>query len=107
MMNAAGNGMHSPDFLHRANADYLERLYAQYERDPRSLDGSWQAFFAGFESVPAAGLPGSATDRLAQSTYDLVHSYRELGHCIARLDPLGHERPPHPLLELSEFGLAD
>ena len=26
------------DFVNRANADYIERLYEQYQRDPRSLD---------------------------------------------------------------------
>ncbi|HEX5103178.1 MAG TPA: 2-oxoglutarate dehydrogenase E1 component [Pirellulaceae bacterium] len=49
----------------------------------------------------------SADHRLAEGVADLIHSYRELGHCNARLDPLGHDRPPNPLLELSEFGLSD
>ena len=38
---------------------------------------------------------------------DLVHSYRELGHLIANLDPLGHNMSHHPLLELSEFNVDD
>ena len=29
--------MQFPDFVHRANADYLEQLHAQYDRDPQSL----------------------------------------------------------------------
>src|SRR5438876_924960 len=107
--------MQSLDFFHRANADYLERIYAQYQRDPQSLDEAWQAFFAGFEagSDQSPNRPQSARDAsrppdwLAQRVYDLVHSYRELGHCVARLDPLGHDRPPHPLLALSESGLSD
>ena len=36
-----------------------------------------------------------------------MHSFRELGHCIAKLDPLGHDRPSHPLLDLSESGLSE
>ena len=94
-------------FLYGGNAAYIEELHARYEADPKAVDAQWQAFFAGVDTGATAGLPGSATDRLSQSTYDLVHSYRELGHCIARLDPLAHQRPPHPLLELSEFGLSD
>jgi 2-oxoglutarate dehydrogenase E1 component len=40
-------------------------------------------------------------------TKNLVHSYRELGHFIANLDPLGHQPPEtHPLLELGQFGLS-
>ncbi|HSV13486.1 MAG TPA: 2-oxoglutarate dehydrogenase E1 component, partial [Tepidisphaeraceae bacterium] len=30
----------------------------------------------------------------------------ELGHFVAKLDPLGHDRPNHPLLELSNFGIT-
>jgi 2-oxoglutarate dehydrogenase E1 component len=39
--------------------------------------------------------------------YDLIHSYRELGHLVADLDPLGNNQTSHPLLELSQFGLGD
>ena len=35
----------------------------------------------------------------------MVHAYRELGHFVAaNLDPLGHQRPPHALLDISEYG---
>src|SRR3712207_2965521 len=37
------------DFVNRANAEYIDRLYEQYQRDPRSIDVTWQAYFAGFE----------------------------------------------------------
>src|SRR5665213_37233 len=43
--------MHRPDFLNRANADYIDRLYEQYQRDPRALDSTWQAYFAGFDDA--------------------------------------------------------
>src|SRR5687767_9684396 len=97
------------DFVNRANAEYIDRLYEQYQRDPRSLDATWQAYFSGFEyaggrSAPGpkthgastVGLAGTTTTRDALSgnasigIFDLVHSYRELGHFIADLDPLGH-----------------
>src|SRR5438270_537523 len=103
------------DFFSRGNAAYLERLQAQFERDPQSLDPQWRAFFSGFEAgstaqVPAPSLAthdGKPVDRLAESVADLVHSYRELGHCVAKLDPLGHAPPPQPLLSLSEFSLTE
>lgn len=119
------------DFLHRANADYIERLYAQYRSDPQSLEPEWQAFFAGYDlgadlpgkvrpsamqspasqppatQPPTNGQAAEPLDRLVEGAYDLVHSYRELGHYIARVDPLGHDRPPHPLLALGESGLAE
>ena len=108
------------DFVNRANAEYIDRLYQQYQKDPRSVDDHWKAFFAGFElgidrtagsaASPAAPVdaPGgstASTDWSNAGIFDLVHSYRELGHFVASLDPLGHDRPNHPLLELSNFGI--
>src|ERR1700761_4982801 len=113
------------DFVNRANADYIDRLYQQYQKDPRSVDDHWKAFFAGFElgqdrsgapnltpAVPSGGgtaptrTAGGGNDVLAAGIYDLVHSYRELGHFVSKLDPLGHDRPNHPLLEMSNFGIT-
>ena len=37
----------------------------------------------------------------------LVRAYRQWGHYIARLDPLGDDPVSHPLLELPEFGLTE
>ncbi len=104
------------DFVNRANADYIDRIYQQYLKDPRSVEDHWKAFFAGFEmghdrtaasaagEVAAAG-PNAEAVNPAIALFDLVHSYRELGHFVAKLDPLGHDRPNHPLLELSNFGI--
>src|SRR5207302_11271047 len=85
----------------------------------RSLEARWQACFAGCEAgggraIAAARHAGQAPAGasvevalgLGVESADLVHSYRELGHLIANLDPLGHNRTTHPLLELSEFGLT-
>src|SRR5580658_2685067 len=102
------------DFVNRENSEYVDRMYQQYQRDPRSVDPRWQAFFAGFDlglDRTAAGAtppPTEAadTDWSTAGVYDLVHSYRELGHFIAHLDPLGHDRPNHPLLELANFGIT-
>lgn len=44
------------------------------------------------------------TDKGVQA---VVQAYRQLGHFIAKLDPLGHNRESLPLLELSEFGLGE
>ena len=38
--------------------------------------------------------------------FDLVHSYRELGHLVAHLNPLAPKPEGHPLLEPAEFGFA-
>jgi 2-oxoglutarate dehydrogenase E1 component len=107
------------DFVNRANADYIDRIYQQYQKDPRSVEDHWKAFFAGFEmgqdkSAGTAAVAPSASPAASQpqpewqtaGIYDLVHSYRELGHFVSKLDPLGHDRPNHPLLEMSNFGIT-
>jgi len=108
--------METLDIIGRANADYLDRLYEQYQQDPHGMDPYWRAFFAGFEAAGGkvgtlaaafdAGDEPQPTDaRAGVEVKNLVHSYRELGHFIANLDPLSHNRPSHPLLELVHFGL--
>src|SRR5579872_2524963 len=115
-MGVSDCSMDSFDIVNRGNADYIDRLYQQYQSDARSVDAYWQAFFAGFEA--AGGRAGSLTGafeegqvdpsqaRAGVETKNLVHSYRELGHFIANLDPLGHNRPTHALLDLAQFGLS-
>src|SRR3954447_16731076 len=36
-------------FLFGGNAAYIEGLYAQYAKDPNSVDTEWQAFFSALE----------------------------------------------------------
>src|SRR5262245_38432985 len=101
-------------FASRQNAAYLDELYKRYLENPESVVAEWALFFAGFD-MGASGARPTAVSRPTQASssqvpektigvFDLIHSYRELGHLIANLDPLGHNRTSHPLLELSEFG---
>ena len=105
------------EIINRGNADYIDLLYSKYQSDPRSVDAYWQAFFAGFDAAGgrASSLSGAfdgadalspAEAKAGVETKNLVHSYRELGHLIADLDPLGHNRPSHALLDLAQFGLS-
>src|SRR5215208_4717161 len=54
----------------------------------------------------ASGTGAFAREEISSRVNDLIHAYRELGHFIANLDPLGHNRPNHPLLELDEFDMS-
>jgi 2-oxoglutarate dehydrogenase E1 component len=104
------------DELTRANPAYVASLWDDYRRDPRSVDERWALIFAGIEyglatreAAPGAGAASPETgDRGAgPDVADLVHSFRELGHLVAELDPLGHSPREHPLLGLRELGLAE
>lgn len=102
----------SLDDIARANLDLVDRLYRDFQRDPQSVDERWRLLFSGYEfglaqsgGASVGGAVGSEP-RLV-GIYDLVHTYRELGHAVANLDPLGHSPRQHPLLELGEFGFKD
>src|SRR5580658_7635775 len=106
------------DIITQDNADYIDRLYEQYQHNPKAVDDYWQAFFAGFEAAGgraaalsgafcAAATPQPTAAKAGVEVKNLVHSYRELGHFIANLDPLGHNRESHSLLDLAQFGLND
>ena len=48
----ANEAFANTSFLYGGNAGYIEELYAQYRRDPGSVDGEWQAFFEGLGDAP-------------------------------------------------------
>ncbi len=107
-----------PSFATRGNLDLIEENYLRWERDPDSVDGSWRAFFEGFElgntsqrngaTTAAAPADTSERDGSLQNRVDgLVYAYRRLGHTIARVNPLADERPENPLLSLGELGFSE
>jgi 2-oxoglutarate dehydrogenase E1 component len=99
--------MRSFDFIARANLKYVDALYEQYRRDPASVDERWALVFAGYEVAAPPGAGPPVAWQGAGDAYDLVHSYRELGHLIADLDPLGSSPRSHPLLRLEEWGFSE
>jgi len=98
------------DAINAGNSQFIEELFDAYKTDPNSVDPQWAAFFSGFEFAgPVMPMPPKPYDGEQPDLQisDLIHSYRELGHLIANLDPLGHNISHHPLLELAEFGLTE
>ena len=97
-------------FATRWNLDAIEAAYRRWQKDPASVDDSWRLFFEGFElgSDGAHPLSAAGGDAQAQAAVvRLIQAYRDLGHFLARLDPLSEPRKSHPQLELAAFGLDD
>lgn len=115
---------------------FVEELYAEYLRDPKSVPEDWQRYFSEFSAdVPkgvaqphkgpsflssgssdSRGANGSATTvaprdlevAFFQERVDqLVRAYRIRGHMIADIDPLGMPREPQPELEPEFYGLSE
>ncbi len=86
------------DNLAFANKDYIAEQYRRYKTDPSSVDERWAFFFAGFElgadgsgvTAPAAATAAGVSAEPVLGDFDLIHSYRELGHLVAHLNPLEH-----------------
>lgn len=102
---------------------YLEQLYREYQRDPSAVDPQWRHFFAEFdrsdrEQHPSAAPPmatpsGRIPENFPQESsapgiqiYSLVQTYREFGHLIANIDPLGRSERAHDFLDLQQFGFT-
>ncbi len=114
MTDISGNDSNTA--LEGLTPEFMQSLYDQWKQNPESVDPQWQWFFRGFDMAAETPSPtsGSAVparvpveDQPDLQVSDLIHSYRELGHLIADLDPLGHNTLEHPLLNLAEFGLSE
>ncbi len=108
-----------------ANLPQLEEMYERWKQDPQQVDRDWQMFFAGFDlglDRPPESSAGDGTPKAAPSTDlarqpgrneqervdSLIDAYRDIGHTICELDPLGFNNLAYnPALELKAFGLHD
>jgi len=95
------------DAIQRANASYIEELYARYREDPGSVPEEWGIFFAGFELAgpprPGGGVPGQPSGEV----FGLVQHHRIFGHLAAWLDPLSDRPRVLPLLDPVTFGFQE
>ncbi len=111
----------------RLNVDLLEEKYQLWLKNPQSVDGTWSAFFEGFElgtaqpkrpapAAPALGSlisgdsrPGMSLEEMVfrASVTRMIETYRSIGHIGAHLDPLSPSAVEQPRLSLQEFGLTE
>jgi len=115
------------------NLGFVEDLYGQYLENRESVSHEWQQYFSALSngepaspqrgpSFRAGSLfnPASASTRagisasvqsdiahLQDRVNQLVRNYRGRGHMLARLDPLGRERPEVPDLDPAQFGITE
>ena len=94
------------------NAEYIERLYAQWREDPSALSDDWKQFFLGFDlgrqdGEHSGSEPVSVANSAQGRVDSLIYHYRDIGHFAADLDPLGTQRPFPETLTLESFGLDD
>lgn len=95
-------------FLSNATPEYLENLYADFKRNPASVDPEFKKFFEGFDFATlnyASGASSFSTDEL--KVYKLIAAYRNKGHLIANTNPLKPRKDRKANLDLAFFGLSE
>ncbi|MFH2130878.1 MAG: 2-oxoglutarate dehydrogenase E1 component [bacterium] len=92
------------------NADYLDRLYALWKRNPDAVSSDWRKYFKGFDLAADDKGPGETCTEdqaLRQARVEaLIYRYRDIGHLLSCLDPLVSCPTQHPLLDLPAFDLG-
>jgi 2-oxoglutarate dehydrogenase E1 component len=112
--------------FHGPNAGYVLELYERFTRDPASVEQGWRDYFASASPAdlqaleaaaapstaaapaPSAGAAAPAADiEKVFAARELGRSIRARGHTGARLDPLGADAAPDPVLDPARYGLSD
>jgi 2-oxoglutarate dehydrogenase E1 component len=112
--------------LYAGNADFLDTLYEQYQREPESVAPRWRMLFdswgrpppvdraaprqappaAADASSPPPSNDGAASAKQA-AVSRLIQIWVNRGHLLAKLDPLELMQRPRPrVLDLDYFGLT-
>lgn len=84
---------------------YLESIYEDFLKDPASVGPDWRAYFQSITDTPPVG---RTTDHAAQcdeqaAINKLICAYRRQGHLIAKISPLGNDRPRPLALDLEAY----
>jgi 2-oxoglutarate dehydrogenase E1 component len=90
-----------------SSPEYVDELYQQWKEDPSSLGDEWQAFFSGFEFGAGSGMPSSQEAADQSKVAGLIFAYRNVGHLIADVDPLGGGDLHDSIFDLETHGLSE
>ncbi len=102
------------DFSYVSSSDnsFIDSLYADFRRNPDSVDTSWRQFFKGVDfalSQPvSANEDTSVVSNLGKEfkVYRLIQSYRSRGHLISTTNPIRERVNRFPRLDLEDHGLS-
>jgi 2-oxoglutarate dehydrogenase E1 component len=90
-----------------SSPEYVDELYRQWHEDPSSLPEQWRHFFSGFDFAAGSGAPTPDEAADQSRVAGLIFAYRNVGHLIADVDPLGDGPGRDPVFDLETHGLGD
>src|SRR5687768_366661 len=99
-------------YISNADVGYVDQLYQNYQKDPSSVDLSWQKFFEGYDfSAQRHGENGhGASDSLSikeTQVRNLIFVYRSFGHLASRTNPVRERRNHNVQFDHKSVGLTD
>jgi 2-oxoglutarate dehydrogenase E1 component len=98
-------------YLGTSDVNAVEELFSQFQKDPNSVDKSWQDFFKGFEfartdySSSGGGIPENVAKEF--KVMNLISGYRSRGHLFTKTNPVRQRRTYQPTLDLVNFDLSE
>lgn len=106
------------DFTHLSSSDitFIDSLYENFQKNPDSVDESWQRFFQGFDfsksvSFGTSGTTGEGISdtklRAEFNVFRLIQSFRARGHLLADTNPIRPRRDRKARISLTEYGLSE
>ena len=103
--------MDSYSYISNAHGNYIDQLYADYKKDPDSVDESWQKFFEGFEFSLSSQMNGAPVEAPISdketAVRNLIHAYRSRAHLKSDTNPVRQRRDHNISLDLETFGLSE
>ena len=93
-------------------AGFIEAEYLKWKANPESVNREWRIFFEGFDLASGFGKAGAGLSDKSEilrqcGVQELIYRYRDLGHFLTCLDPLGSCKDEHALLAIPGFGLSE
>ena len=92
-LNGAANSSHADgiadsiaELPNSSNLDFIEIIYADYERDPNSVPADWQRYFESLDGVAGAGANGST--QLGPS-FETASIFKPSGTPVAPINSVG------------------
>ncbi|MBX3163325.1 MAG: 2-oxoglutarate dehydrogenase E1 component [Bacteroidetes bacterium] len=101
-------------YVGSSDVNAIDELFVQFQKNPESVDKTWQDFFKGFEFAQKA-YPVSANGSAMVSenvskefkVINLINGYRMRGHLFTKTNPVRMRRKYAPDLSLEVFELSE
>ncbi len=104
-------------FITNSHPAYIENIYADFVKNPETVDPDLRKFFEGFDFA-LSQVNGQKLTFISKPAevgnldkefgiYQLIEAYRTKGHLISKTNPIRQRKDRQANIELSFFGLDD